>query len=279
LYISFYHIEFVLFVLDEFPIFMEKAEFMLTNHKTPRKKIGFRAARQNRIFQDIVEQIQEAILGSRYQPGDVLPPERELRETFQTSRGTLREALRVLEQKGLIEIRLGVNGGAFVKGSISEPMAESLSLMLRYRKISLLHLNEFREDVEGIVTARAAERAEESDIQKLDDLLAQAAKIMPQGKERWLEFLEIDKQFHREIARISRNPIYIFMHNVIHSNIQSYYDEYLPPNEEILRENFKDLSDILKAIQKKKANQACALVQSHVRRFYDHMVAHNQYTS
>jgi DNA-binding FadR family transcriptional regulator len=266
-----------MFGVDEFPIFMEKAVFMLTNHKAPRKKVGFRAARQNRIFQDIVDQIQEAILGGQYQAGDVLPSERELRETFQTSRGTLREALRVLEQKGLIEIRLGVSGGAFVKGSISEPMAESLSLMLRYRKISLLHLNEFREDVEGIVTGRAAERAEESDIEKLDALLAQAAKIVADGKERWLEFLEIDKQFHQEIAQISRNPIYIFMHNVIHSNIQSYYDEFLPPSEEILRENFKDLSDILKAIRKKKANQACALVQSHVRRFYEHMAAQNQH--
>lgn len=252
---------------------------MATNHNALPRKGGFRAARQNRIFQDIVEQIQEAILSGQYQTGDVLPSERELKETFQTSRGTLREALRVLEQKGLIEIRLGMNGGAFVKGSISEPMAESLGLMIRYRKISLLHLNEFREDVEGIVTARAAERADESDIKKLDGLLAEAAKIMENGKEHWLEFLEIDKQFHREVAQISRNPIYIFMHNVIHSNIQAYYDEFLPPNEEILKENYRDLSDIFEAIKKRKPDQACALVQDHVRRFYEHMVSHNHYVS
>ena len=252
---------------------------MVTNHNAPPPKKGFRAARQNRIFQDIVEQIQEAILSGQYQTGDVLPPERELKETFQTSRGTLREALRVLEQKGLIEIRLGMNGGAFVKGSISEPMTESLGLMIRYRKISLLHLNEFREDVEGIVTARAAERADESDIKKLDGLLVEAAKIMENGKEHWLEFLEIDKQFHREVAQISRNPIYIFMHNVIHSNIQAYYDEFLPSNEEILKENYRDLSDIFEAIKKRKPDQACALVQNHVRRFYEHMVSHSHYVS
>ena len=248
---------------------------MNANNKTLRKKNGFRAARQNRIFQDIVEQIQEAILSGQYQTGEVLPPERELKETFQTSRGTLREALRVLEQKGLIEIRLGVNGGAFVKGSISEPMAESLSLMLRYRKISLLHLNEFREDVEGIVTARAAERVDENDVEKLEDLLTKAAKIMGNGEGRWQEFLEVDKQFHREIARISRNPIYIFMHNVIHSNIQAYYDEFLPPNEEILKENYRDLSEILEAVKQRNGNKACKLVQSHIRRFYEHMALHN----
>jgi len=252
---------------------------MVLNHTASQKKGGFRAARQNRIFQDIVEQIQEAILDGRYQIGDVLPPERELKETFQTSRGTLREALRVLEQKGLIEIRLGVGGGAFVKGSISEPMVESLALMLRYRKISLRHLNEFREDVEGIVTARAAERAEESDIKKLDGLLSEAAKIVMNGEDRWLEFLEIDKQFHQEVARISRNPIYIFMHNVIHDNIQAYYDEFLPPNEEILKENYRDLSDIFTAIKNREPDQACALVQNHVRRFFEHMAAHNHHVS
>ena len=71
----------------------------------------FRAAKQSRIFQDIVDQIQEAILDGRFKAGDMLPSERELKEMFQTSRGTLREALRVLEQKGLIEIKLGVGGG------------------------------------------------------------------------------------------------------------------------------------------------------------------------
>ena len=64
----------------------------------------FRVARQNRIFRDVVEQIQEAIIQGRLKVGDRLPAERELKEMLQTSRGTLREALRVLEQKGLIEI-------------------------------------------------------------------------------------------------------------------------------------------------------------------------------
>ena len=75
----------------------------------------FRAAKQNRIFQDVVEQIQEAIIEGHLKVGDRLPPERELKEMLQTSRSTLREALRVLEQKGLIEIKLGMGGGAVVK--------------------------------------------------------------------------------------------------------------------------------------------------------------------
>ena len=74
----------------------------------------FEAAKQTKVFQNVVEQIQEAILDGRLTTGQTLPAERELKEMFSISRGTLREALRVLEQKGLIEIRLGVNGGAVV---------------------------------------------------------------------------------------------------------------------------------------------------------------------
>ena len=249
---------------------------MAKNNNATKNKTGFRAARQNRIFQDIVEQIQEAILGGTFKPGDVLPPERELKEMFQTSRGTLREALRVLEHKGLIEIRLGVNGGAYVKGTVSDPLVESLGLMLRSRQISLEDLNEFREDVEGFVTARAAERADESDIRELTDLLSQARGYMEKGPDYRQEFLEIDKKFHKQMARISRNPIYIFLHDVIHSNIQSYYDEFLDMDEELLRENYNDLDDILESVENRNGEQARSLVQNHVRRFTEHMAKHNR---
>lgn len=248
---------------------------MVTNRNSNKNKTVFKAAKQNRIFQDIVEQIQESILGGKFKPGEFLPPERELKEMFQTSRGTLREALRVLENKGLIEIRLGVSGGAYVKGALSDPLVEGLGLMLRSRQISLAHLNEFREDVEGFVTARAAERAEETDIGELSDLLAKARESMEKGPDHWQEFLEIDKKFHRKMAQISRNPIYIFMHNVVHSNIQSYYDEFLHMDEELLRENYRDLSDILESVRNRNSHKARLLVQNHVHRFYKHMAKHN----
>ena len=72
----------------------------------------FKKAKQTRVFQDVVEQVQDAILNGKLKPGSKLPPERALKDMFNTSRGTLREALRVLEQKGLIDIKLGVAGGA-----------------------------------------------------------------------------------------------------------------------------------------------------------------------
>ncbi len=124
--------------------------------------MNFKKAKQNRIFQDVVDQVQVAILDGRIGAGERLPAERELCEMFQTSRGTLREALRILEQKSLIEIRLGVNGGAYVKDANAELMAENLAMLIRSQTISLSHLAEFREGVEGSVAGLAAQRASSS---------------------------------------------------------------------------------------------------------------------
>ncbi len=235
----------------------------------------FRAARQNRIFQDVVDQIQEAILTGDLKPGDMLPPERELKETFATSRGTLREALRVLEQKGLIEIKLGVNGGAVVKAEdTAGQFSDGLDLLIRFQKISLTHLAEFREGVEGTVAAVAAERATDKDIVKLEALLTEARTYVNAGAAGWEDFLSVDKQIHQELARITENPIYIFVNKMVHDNIQRYYDDFLPPDEKRLQENYEDLCRIVELVKQGQIADVRLLAQKHVRRFNEYMMDH-----
>jgi DNA-binding FadR family transcriptional regulator len=166
----------------------------------------FHKAKQNRIFQDVVEQIQTAILEGKLVAGDKLAPERELGEMFQTSRGTLREALRILEQKGLIEIRLGVNGGAYVKDANCELMAENLAMLIRSHDISLEHLSEFREGVEGTVASLAASRSTAADHKKLASLIEEARGFHQLGMAGWKDFVQVDERFHTEIAGIQGLP-------------------------------------------------------------------------
>jgi len=235
---------------------------------------AFRAARQNRIFQDVVDQIQESIIRGDFKPGDKLPAERELKEMFQTSRGTLREALRVLEQKGLIEIRLGAAGGARVRESMNQPLSESLDMMLRMRQVSLAHLHEFREEFEGAVTASAARQATAADLDDLSALVRETAACVDSGTDAWAGFLDADRRFHQTLARITRNPIYIFMYDVVHDNIQPYYDRYLPADAGLMRENHQDLRDILDAVSSGRPADARRLARAHVRRFGEHMSRH-----
>lgn len=231
----------------------------------------FRKAKQNRIFQDVVDQVQTAILEGQLSAGDRLAPERELSEVFHTSRGTLREALRILEQKGLIEIRLGINGGAYVKDANAELMAENLAMLIRSHDVSLEHLAEFREGVEGTVTSLAAIRSTAADDKKLSELMDEAAKNRDKGMAGWKKFVHMDEKIHTEIARIAGNPLYIFVLQSIHENIHRYYDKFLTVGETELEENYQDLRQIVEAIIGNDPETASSMAIKHVRRFSSYM--------
>ena len=227
----------------------------------------FTQAKQNRVFEDIISQIQEAILNGDLKAGERLPPERELKEIFRTSRGTLREALRVLEQKGLIEIKTGVSGGAFIRAVSSHQISESFDLLLRSQKVSLNDLAEFRAGVEGIVTGNAAELAKKDDIKILRDIIDQAKVNLEQGDPNWEKFIDIDNNFHMELARIAGNHLYILVLKSIHNNINRYYDSYLSKEKKIVNECYQDICEIIKAVEEGNAAKSRFLAQEHVRRF------------
>lgn len=231
----------------------------------------FHKAKKNRIFQDIVEQIQTAILEGKLSAGDKLAPERELGDLFQTSRGTLREALRILEQKGLIEIRLGINGGAYVKDANAELMAENLTMLIRSHDVSLEHLAEFREGVEGTVASLAARRSTSADNRKLSTLIEEAAQIREKGMAGWNEFVQVDEKIHTEIARIAGNPLYTFVLESIHKNIHRYYNKFLVVGETELDENYQDLFLMVRAITDRDHVAATDMAVKHVRRFSSYM--------
>jgi len=231
----------------------------------------FRAAKQNRIFQDVVEQIEDAILSGQLQPGETLPSERDLKDMFQTSRGTLREALRVLEQKGLIEIKLGVGGGSVVKAAPMEQVCNGLDLLIRFQKISLRHLAEFREDVESAVAAIAARRAEPPDIGRLESLLKDAQAYRDLGVDYWRDFVAVDKKIHQALAHITGNPMYIAVHQAVHDNIQRYYEQFLPWTPEMLHENYRDLYDIVHSVKAGQDEKARDQALRHVQRFSEYM--------
>ena len=231
----------------------------------------FQAAKQTKVFQDVVEQIQEAILDGRLTTGQTLPAERELKEMFSISRGTLREALRVLEQKGLIEIKLGVGGGSVVKAVDTDQISESLGLLIRSQQVSLNHLAQFREDVEGIVAAYAAKNHTAEDIRKLKDLLHNASKCVKRGTSQRNAFIDIDKQIHMTMAQITGNPVYITVLNSIHDNIHRYYDKFLSMDKPELEENYNDLCDLVGAIENSDAATARKVAKQHVMRFNQYM--------
>lgn len=231
----------------------------------------FKKTNQQRLFEDLVAQIEGAILDGRLKAGDKLPSQRDLVAMFQTSRGPLREALRVLEQKGLLDIKRGVRGGAVIRQPGMAPIAESLGLLVRHRKITLAELSEFREGVEGNVAAIAAQRAAKTNIDQLKTLLAQARQLADTGVSAWSSFCQVDNQIHVAIAKAAGNRVYEFVLRMVHDNIQQYYEAHPLRDQQFMQENYRDLSDIVAAIEKQQTTAVRSLMQSHVRRFNRYM--------
>jgi len=232
-----------------------------------KNKATFQKAKKSRIFQDVVEQIQEAILGGELSPGDKLPPERELQEAFKVSRGTLREALRVLEQKGLIEIRLGTGGGSMVREAGTEQLTETLAFMIRSGRVSLLDIGEFREGMEGKIAFLAAGRASREDVERLDVHIKNAIYFAEKGRDGWEPFLDVDEAIHKEIAQIAGNALYRYSAQVVHDNIRSYYDQYLEFSHSRLKENRRDLEKLVQAIKEHDCEKAARIAEKHVNAF------------
>ena len=232
----------------------------------------FEKAKQNRVFEDVVNQIKNAVLKGEFKAGDLLPAERELTETFSVSRGTLREALRVCEQMGLIEIKLGAGGGAVIRGPSTEKVSESLDLLIRHQSVSLDHLAEFRENVEGQAAFLAALRVNEDEIQSLKDLLKEAKIHLDKGPSSWDAFIDVDQRFHIHVAHLSKNPVFELVLTSVHANIHRYYNRFHPKTADQLTENYQDLEIIVGAIEKRQAQKACDVAMAHVKRFNRHMV-------
>lgn len=231
----------------------------------------FKQVKQNKAYQDVVEQIQEAIMEGSLKPGSLLPAERELKEQFGISRGTLREALRVLEQKGLIEIRTGVAGGSVIREVNSENLSDNLGLLIRNRAVSLRDLAEFREGMEGSVAALAAQRATESDRALLEGLMDEAEGYLKEGRKGWDAFVRTDEEIHLALARMSGNQLFIAVLTSVYHNIHTYYENYLPWNKALLQENFDDLRNIVAAVSGQDAERAREMALGHVRRFNVYM--------
>ena len=160
----------------------------------------------------VVRKIQEQILSERLAVGTKLPPEREFAEQLGVSRTVLREAVRVLSAKGLVETSHGV--GTTVRALTREEMLEPLNLFLRSwgRDVSLNHLHQVRSLLEVENIGLAAEQASEEDIQDLRRMLEE----MEAAKGNPLLFAAKDSEFHRRLAQTAHNPLLTLLLDSIH---------------------------------------------------------------
>ena len=108
-----------------------------------------------RAFEVIAAQIRAELSAGRLKSGERLPPERDLALRFGVSRNTLREALRSLENAGLLQLRKGATGGAYVRESTADAVVTGMRDMYHLGAISPAHLTEARIWIESSVIRAA----------------------------------------------------------------------------------------------------------------------------
>lgn len=151
------------------------------------------------------EQLQALIVTRQFKPGDRLPSERELGESLGVSRTVIREALRTLSAKGLLEVRIG--SGTFVRKPSGDVISELLSILMSPTEagdVSHAQVHEMRRVVEVEMAGLAAARREESDLVRLRLLVKEVSR--PDISRE--DYIRADVGFHNALARASKNPLF-----------------------------------------------------------------------
>lgn len=181
----------------------------------------FTPAQVGRASEDIALQIEAAILSEKILPGERLPSERELQAQFQTGRGVIREVVHSLKQKGLVEIRKGAKGGAYVKKVDVTNAGESLSLFLKQNHVDVDQIIEFRESLDRTITALAIARAGRDEKQRL---VTETEKLRDflEHQEPDLELLgELDRNLNICLAQMTGNQIFEWVMRAIQAGFSS----------------------------------------------------------
>lgn len=201
--------------------------------------------RPRKIPLEIVHRIRKLILSKEIEPGTKLPSEAELINQFGVSRQTLREALRALELQGLLEIRAGAGGGAFVTEVSLSTIRMNLTNFLHGRDLTLADLTKTRILIEPYFAEEAAKNMSDVEIAHLEGIIMETRRVLKNNELDNIRNMEM--QFHNYLATFSRNPLLILIQDFIETLLLDVKRELTPPKdfaEEVVRSHEKILGAI-----------------------------------
>jgi GntR family transcriptional regulator, transcriptional repressor for pyruvate dehydrogenase complex len=215
---------------------------------------------RRKVYELIAEQLTAQIGSRALQPGDPLPPERELTQLYRAGRSSVREALRMLESRGLIR---PAGNGSFAVADYRNPLNHSVRLLLTLDEATMRDIYELRRILECEAAALAAARREDADLARM----ATAIQDMEEGLEEPSgdRYIEADLRFHLAIAEAAGNRLLLHnMHalrDVIRRALTSIFQIPASP-----RSSLEKHRAIQAAIRDRNAEQARDEMRAHLRR-------------
>src|SRR5580658_4444097 len=165
-------------------------------------KLAYRTVKTSRLYEQIVQQVEDSILKGQLKPGDQLPAERDLAQRFGVSRTAVREAVKTLREKGLVEAYSG--RGTFITDGTTQAVRQSLDLMAKIgQPEGSTHLAEVRAILEPEIAALAAARIQEPELSTMREAVA----VMDRAGHDPEAYIEADLDFHLALAEGAANPL------------------------------------------------------------------------
>jgi len=222
----------------------------------------FKKVNSIRQYENIIDQIIALVKQNKLKPNDRLPPERVLAEAFSVSRGSLREAFRILESRRLIESKQGK--GRYIKAIDEDSFLDTKNIILNLNKSSLEELLEARKVFETKIAELAAYRATDKEIQMIERTIP--SKNIPLKRQIEKKGYEIQKdaEFHLAIAKASHNFIFI---NIIKLHLD-LLKEVREKTWEIKERRANVIAEhhlILEAIKHRNGKQAAFHMRNHLK--------------
>jgi DNA-binding FadR family transcriptional regulator len=227
----------------------------------------FARIRRVRVSVEILQQLKSAILEGRFRPGDRLPPENLLAREFGSSRASVREAIRSLEQSGLVTVRRGFGGGAVVVDGDLRHVTDSLSTLLRLRKISIHDFTEARLVLEPWIARLAAERITPEELAQIRRHLEMHAEAIGAGRFH----ATADLGFHRLVAAAAKNPALVLVFNSIADLIVEEVIARLEMDAPTNRSNLACHERLYEALARHDRETAGTVMREHVLEVQDRL--------
>ena len=222
----------------------------------------------------LANELRERILTGEFAEGAGLPAERDLVAQTQMSRTTVREALRILEVQGLVRIKPGRSGGAFVQRPGAEDMASTVNLVIRGRRIRVTALLETREAIEPFCAGLAATNRTAEEL----ELLEAANRVIADDSGDLAHFLQANVDWHVAVARASHNELLSGLMTALSRSIYAATEDEKFVDAPARQLTIRQHEAITAAIRDRDAEAAARRMKRHVHSSAAEVLAHSDRT-
>ena len=225
------------------------------------------AAPTRRVFEEITSRIRRDLAAGKLRAGDKLPAERDLAQSLGVSRTAVREALRSLEIAGVIELKKGVKGGAFIIDASADLITRSIRDLMSFGRISMESLTEARILVLQMAVRLVCERATEAEFAALEANTARLPVIA--GGDPTAERIAVSREFYGIIARATRNEL---LQVIVESLTDILLQMWMRSRVEALPGLIEARRELIALMRARDGDAAAEAMAQHLRNLHGHLM-------